>query len=107
MSDLFEDREKALENKYAREEDLRFEIDSSAIRLFGLWAANQLGYKNASAIEYANKIYDIYVREQGLPNAIRFIKDCFTAKGLLISEERLRSLFNLYEERARRIVGRL
>ena len=103
MSDLLEDREKVLENKYARDEEWRFRADLRAIRLLGFWVANQFGYRNVTAVKYADKISEIYLQERGLPNVINFIEGNFMAKGLVISEEHLKNIFRFYQERIRKM----
>jgi hypothetical protein len=41
----FDDRERAAENKKAREEELKFKKVARRNKLFGLWAADLMGIK--------------------------------------------------------------
>ncbi|NBO19216.1 MAG: DUF1476 family protein, partial [Proteobacteria bacterium] len=46
----FDDRDKAFENKFAHDEELKFKIHARAVKLLGLWAAGLLG-KNTQESE--------------------------------------------------------
>ena len=45
----FNDRKDAFESKFARDEELRFKAMARRNKLFGLWAANQLGQSGSEA----------------------------------------------------------
>ena len=52
----FDNREKAFEDMYAHDADLRFKVLARRDKLVGLWAAGQLGKSEADAAEYAKTI---------------------------------------------------
>ncbi|MBI3420162.1 MAG: DUF1476 domain-containing protein [Proteobacteria bacterium] len=53
----FDEREKAQEDKYAHDEELRFKVRARAAKLFGEWSARQLGLPpKAYAAEMVNLV---------------------------------------------------
>ena len=49
------DREKAFENKFAHDQELRFKAEARRNKLLGLWAAEKLGKAGAEAEAYAKE----------------------------------------------------
>ena len=43
MSNGFDEREKAFEDKWAHDENLRFRVEARRDKLLGLWAAGEMG----------------------------------------------------------------
>ncbi len=52
----FDNREKAFEDMYAHDADLRFKVLARRDRLVGLWAADQLGLSGDAAADYAKTV---------------------------------------------------
>ncbi len=52
----FDHREKAFEDMYAHDADLRFKVLARRDKLAGLWAAGVLGKDAAAAAEYAKTV---------------------------------------------------
>ncbi len=52
----FEDRERAEEARFAHDGDLRFRATARRNRLFGMWAAEQLGLGGEAAKDYAASV---------------------------------------------------
>jgi hypothetical protein len=50
------DRERALEDKFAHDEELHFKVRAKRNKLAGLWAAEKLGKASAEASSYADSI---------------------------------------------------
>jgi hypothetical protein len=61
----FEDREKAFEAKFARDEDLRFRSTARRNKLAGLWAAGLLGLSGDAAEEYARAVVKADFQQPG------------------------------------------
>ncbi len=55
-TDLFRDIEQGHEAKFKLDEELRFKVRSRRNKLFGLWAAQQLGFEGEEAREYARSL---------------------------------------------------
>ena len=102
----FEDREKAFENKFELDEELEFKINSRMARLFGQWAAEQLGLTGKDAEAYVNEAVSIEVAKTGRTTlAAKALAD-FLAKGLDISKHHVeREMENCYNEARARLVG--
>lgn len=87
-----EDREQALEGKFAHDQELSFRIDARRDRLLGEWAAQQLGLQGASAESYAKSVVFEDLKQAGSDDVIAKILADFKAKSLDISEHRIRKM---------------
>jgi hypothetical protein len=56
MSTTFDDREKAFENKFKRDQELQFKVNNRRNKLLGLWAAAELGKTGDAAEAYAKEV---------------------------------------------------
>ncbi|MBL8659598.1 MAG: DUF1476 domain-containing protein [Rhodospirillales bacterium] len=56
MTDILREIEKGHEAKYKLDEELHFKVRCRASKLFGLWAAEHLGYGEAQASDYARQL---------------------------------------------------
>lgn len=52
----FDNREKAFEDMYAHDAELRFKVMARRDKLVGLWAAGLLGKSEAEAADYAKSV---------------------------------------------------
>ena len=52
----FNDREKAFESKFALDEKISFDVEARLSKLYGLWAAEQLGLEGTDASTYAGEV---------------------------------------------------
>lgn len=86
----FDDREKAYESKFARDEELRFKATARRNKLLGLWAAEMLGLTGAEAEEYAREVVKADFEEPGDEDVFRKIRADFDAKNLDISDHQIR-----------------
>jgi hypothetical protein len=82
------DREKAFENKFAHDQELRFKAEARRNKLLGLWAAGLLGKADADA--YAKEVVAADFEEAGDEDVIRKVKADLTAGGVSITDEELR-----------------
>ncbi|MCM5559428.1 DUF1476 domain-containing protein [Pleomorphomonas sp. JP5] len=53
---VFDNREKAFEIKFARDEELRFRTTARRNKLIGLWAAMKMGMGESEAADYARTV---------------------------------------------------
>ncbi len=102
MSNSFDERQKAFENKAKMDEEALFKLNSRAVRLFGLWAAGQLGLTGAEATAYAEAVIDSDFDEPGIRDVLRKVREDFSAKGTNVSEQDLEKQFNLNLVEARK-----
>ena len=61
----FDDREKAFENKFAHDAELKFKIEARRDSLLGLWAAERLGLTKDKAEEYARSVITTDLEQPG------------------------------------------
>jgi hypothetical protein len=87
---LFDERERAFENLYAHDEELRFLAIARRNRLFAEWAAEQIGFRGREYHAYLHSFVDCAV----LPNCdgalIARVREDFLASGVDASDERIR-----------------
>lgn len=85
------DREKAFENKFAHDEELRFKAVARRNKLIGLWAAGLLGKADADADAYAKEVVAADFEEAGDGDVTRKLQGDLAAGGVAVSDEELRT----------------
>ncbi|MEC9431802.1 MAG: DUF1476 domain-containing protein [Pseudomonadota bacterium] len=80
----FDDREKAFENKFAHDEEMRFKAQARRNKLLGLWAAELMGVTGAEAEAYAASVVASDLEEAGDEDVYRKVAADLTAKGVSI-----------------------
>ena len=98
----FKDREKGFENKYAHDEKLGFDVEARCSKLFGLWAAEKLGLKDADAKTYASELVSTNLEEPGFEDVLRRVRADFSDKNIQISEHMMKVELDKALEEARR-----
>lgn len=83
------DREKAFENKFAHDQELRFKAEARRNKLLGLWVAGLIGKEDAEA--YAKEVVVADLAEAGDEDVFRKVRADLDAAGLSISDEELRT----------------
>ncbi|WP_371346703.1 DUF1476 domain-containing protein [Ancylobacter sp. IITR112] len=86
----FDNREDAFEAKYAHDQNLRFKALARRNKALGLWAAEKLGLAGEEANAYAGTVVAADLEEAGDEDVYRKLKADFDAKGLDVSEHRIR-----------------
>jgi hypothetical protein len=79
MSDAFSEREKAFENKWAHDEELRFKVLARRNKRLGLWAAGEMGLEGARADDYASSVVQAELSKEGDKAVFHKIKADFAA----------------------------
>jgi len=85
------DREKAFENKYAHDQELKFRVESRRNKLLGLWAAALLGKAGDDADAYAKDVVVSDFEEAGDDDVFRKIRADFDAAGITTTDEAIRT----------------
>jgi len=70
----FDDREKAAENRFALDEELRFKASARRNKLIGLWAAGLLGKTGEEADAYAKAVVLADFEEVGEEDVFRKLR---------------------------------
>ncbi|NKN36522.1 DUF1476 domain-containing protein [Agrobacterium sp. a22-2] len=83
------DREKAFENKFAHDQELKFKAEARRNKLLGLWAAGLLGHADADA--YAKEVVASDFEEAGDEDVFRKVRGDLTAGGVTVSDDEIRA----------------
>lgn len=86
----FDDRERAFENMFARDQEMQFKIVARRNRLLGQWAANLMGLTEVEAEAYAKDVIRSDFEEAGDEDVIRKILGDLTSAGVDCDEARIR-----------------
>jgi hypothetical protein len=86
----FDKREEGFESKFAHDETLRFKAYARRNKALGLWAAEKLGLEGDAATAYAKTVVESDFDEAGDHDVYRKVKADLDAKGVDVSEHRLR-----------------
>ena len=97
----FDEREKGFEAKHARDQEFEFKAMARRNKLLGLWAAEQLGIDGAAAEAYAKEVVMSDFEEPGDADVVRKVIGDFEAKGLALTEPKLRVEMERLSEIAR------
>ena len=98
----FDDRERAFEAKFARDEEMQFRVIARRNRLLGEWAARQMGLTEAEAESYAKDVIRSDFEEAGEHDVIRKVLGDLTAAGVDCNEDQVRDALRNEEIDARR-----
>ena len=98
----FDDRERAFESQYARDQDLQFKIVARRNRLLGQWAAKKMGLTEAEADAYARDVIRADFEEAGDDDVVRKLLGDLTTAGVEIDEAQIRQALDHKMVEARR-----
>ena len=98
----FDDRERAFETKYARDEEMQFRIIARRNRLLGQWAARQMGLSEVESESYAKDVVRSDFEEAGDQDVVRKVLGDLTAAGIECDEAKVTEALRNKEIEARR-----
>ena len=98
----FDDRERAFETKFARDEEMQFRLTARRNRLLGQWAAAKLGLTPEETDAYAKAVVQADFEEAGDEDVIRKLVGDLTAAGVEIDEAAVRVAIEEQTVEARR-----
>ena len=98
----FDDRERAFEAKFARDEEMQFRITARRNRLLGEWAARQMGLSDVERESYSKDVIRSDFEEAGEHDVIRKVLGDLTAAGVDCDEDKIREALRNKEVEARR-----
>ena len=98
----FDDREKAFESMYARDQEMQFKITARRNRLLGHWAAKKMGLTEAEAEAYAKDVIRADFEEAGDEDVIRKLLGDLTSAGIDIDDGAIRQALEHKTVEARR-----
>ena len=98
----FDDRERAFETKFARDEEMQFRVIARRNRLLGEWAAGLMGLSEAETAAYAKDVVRADFEEVGDEDVIRKVLGDLTAADVEIDEAKIREALDHKTVDARR-----
>lgn len=98
----FQDRERAEEAKFARDEEMEFRIHARRNRLVGAWAAERMKLTPAEAEAYAKSVVQADFEESGDEDVIRKVLGDLVSAGVDADELEVRQVMKAKEAEARR-----
>ena len=86
----YDNREKAFENKFARDGDLKFKAESRRNKALAEWAAGKLGITGDAVADYVKAVRKADLEEKGDDDVIRKVQKDFAEKGVTISDAEIK-----------------
>lgn len=98
----FDERERAFETKFARDQEMQFRIHARRDRLLGLWAAELMGLTQVEADGYARDLIRSDFETVSDDDIVRKLLGDLTSAGVEIDESAIRAQIELKTVDARR-----
>jgi hypothetical protein len=98
----FDNREKAFEDKFAKDAEFQFKVTARRNKLLGLWAAEKMGLTGDDAAAYGKEVVSADFEEAGDDDVFRKVYGDLSAKGLDVSEHAVRKAMDDLFAEARR-----
>jgi hypothetical protein len=83
-------REKAFENKFAHDADLKFKAESRRNKMLAEWAAGKMGLSGADIEEYVKAVRKADLAEKGDDDVLRKVAKDLSDKGVKVADADLR-----------------
>ena len=97
----FNDREKAFEAKFQKDQELQFKVTARRNRLLGLWAAEQSGLDGQDAEAYAKDVVVSDFDEPGDDDVMRKVVGDLQGKGVDTDDATVRKQMDILLEKAK------
>ncbi|HEX8555062.1 MAG TPA: DUF1476 domain-containing protein [Sphingomonas sp.] len=98
----FDDRRRAHEGQFARDQELAWRITARRNRLLGQWAAERMALTPAETDAYAKAVVQVDFEEAGDEDVIRKVVGDLLAAGIEIDDADVRQALNEQMVEARR-----
>ena len=98
----FDDREKAAETKFARDEEMAFRVTARRNKLVGQWAAAKMGLTPEETDSYAKSVVQADFEEVGDEDVVRKLMGDLTGANVETSDEEIRKALSDKTVEARR-----
>ncbi len=97
----FDDRKKDAEKRFQMDEEMRFKVNARRTKLLGLWIAGQLGHTGSAAEDYAKSLLAEDMTKPGDSDVVSKALADLKAKGIEMSEHRIRKELEGFATQAR------
>ena len=98
----FDDRERAFETKFARDEEMAFRVIARRNRLLGGWAAARMGLTPDETDAYCTSVVHADFEHAGDEDVVRKLLDDLTAAGVDVDDAGVRRALDEQTVEARR-----
>ena len=98
----FDDREKAAETKFVRDEEMAFRVTARRNKLVGQWAAAKMGLTPEETDSYAKSVVQADFEEVGDEDVVRKLMGDLTGANVETSDEEIRKALSDKTVEARR-----
>ena len=95
----FDERKKSFEQKFARDEELKFKVAAKRNKYLGQWASEKLGYDAEKEKEYIQSVIKADFQEAGDEDVFRKIQA--DLKDQNVSDEDIRKKMKEFDEKAK------
>ncbi|MEM8800743.1 MAG: DUF1476 domain-containing protein [Pseudomonadota bacterium] len=92
----FDNRERAFENKFAHDAEMRFKAEARRNRKLGEWISNLLGYSSDETAAYVSQVIKSDFEEAGDEDVFRKLRSDLDEKGVQVSDRELRAKMDEY-----------
>ncbi len=82
----FEKRKDTFESKFAHDGEIMFRVEARCCKLFGVWAAEQMGLTGPDAETYAKEVVASNLEEPGFDDVKRKVVPDFETKAVDVSD---------------------
>ena len=101
----FNDREKAFEAKFQKDQELQFKVNARRNKLLGMWAAEKLGITGDDAEAYAKEVVVADFDSPGDDDVLKKVLGDFSSKGVDVTEAAIRYEMDRLLDQAKREVA--
>ena len=99
---MFDERERAFEAKFARDDEMAFRVTARRNRLLGVWAAEQMKLTPEETDAYASSVVHADFEGPDAEDVVRKLFGDLTAAGVEIDEAQIRAALEAKTIDARR-----
>ena len=92
---MFDERERAFENQFAHEEELRFLTLARRNQLFGRWSAEQIGLRGTDLVVYVRSFVRDAVEARPDAALVEKVRQDFVAHGVEVADRRLHEAMDI------------
>lgn len=101
----FNEREKAFEAKFQKDQELQFKVTARRNKILGLWAAAQLGFEGGDAEAYAKDVVVSDFDEPGDEDVLRKVLADLEAKSVEATGRSVRQQMDLLMDQAKQEIA--
>jgi hypothetical protein len=88
----FSNRQKAFENKFAHDQDLKFKAESRRNKMLAEWAAAKMNMAGPEIEDYVKAVRKADLAEKGDEDVVRKVAKDFADKGIKVADEEIRTM---------------